>query len=68
MIPEIKKILSQPISVKTLPMRSTMRPYAKRDEAKIVILHALNLFLPCVTFDDFVYQVAKDRWRMPVKI
>jgi nucleotide-binding universal stress UspA family protein len=41
---------------------------ARRDEAKIVILHAVEPLPPMlITFDDFVYKVAKDRWEEAVK-
>jgi nucleotide-binding universal stress UspA family protein len=41
---------------------------ARRDEAKIVILHAVEPLPPMlITFDDFVYKVAKDRWEDAVK-
>ena len=64
MIPEIKKILF----ATDLSKNSSYAFYyavhmAKRDEAKIVILHAVEPIPPMlITFDDFVYQVAKDRW------
>src|SRR4030042_5573882 len=41
---------------------------AKRDEAKIVILHAVEPLPPMmITFGDFSHQVAKDRWEETVK-
>ena len=41
---------------------------AKRDEAKIVILHVVEpLPRMLVSFEDFDHQVAKDRWEETVK-
>jgi len=41
---------------------------AKRDEAKIVILHVVEpLPRMLVSFEDFEHQVAKDRWEETVK-
>ena len=41
---------------------------AKRDEAKIVILHAVEpLPRMLVSFEDFEHKVAKDRWEDTVK-
>jgi len=41
---------------------------AKRDEAKVVILHAVEPLPPMlIAFEDFVYKVAKDRWEDAVK-
>lgn len=63
MIPQIKKILF----ATDLSENSTYAFYyaihmAKRDEAKIVILHAIEPLPPMlITFEDFVFKVAKDR-------
>ena len=69
MIPQIKKILF----ATDLSKNSAYAFYyavhlAKRDEAKIVILHAVEP-LPhmLVSFGDFERQVAKDRWEDTVK-
>ena len=64
MIPEIKKILF----ATDLSKNSAYAFYyaihmAKRDEAKIVVLHAVDPLPPMlITFEDFVFKVAKDRW------
>jgi len=69
MVPQIKKILFPT----DLSKNSAYAFYyavhmARRDEAKIVILHAVEpLPLMLVSFDDFVYKVAKDRWEETVK-
>ena len=69
MIPEIKKILFPT----DLSKNSAYAFYyavhlARRDEAKIVILHAVEPFPPMlISFEDFVYKVAKDRWDDAVK-
>jgi nucleotide-binding universal stress UspA family protein len=69
MIPQIKKILFPT----DLSKNSAYAFYyavhmARRDEAKIVILHAVEPLPPMlITFDDFVYKVAKDRWEETVK-
>ena len=69
MIPQIKKILFPT----DLSKNSAYAFYyavhmARRDEAKIVILHAVEPLPPMlITFDDFVYKVAKDRWDDTVK-
>jgi nucleotide-binding universal stress UspA family protein len=69
MIPQIKKILFPT----DLSKNSAYAFYyavhmARRDQAKIVILHAVEPLPPMlVTFDDFVYKVAKDRWEDTVK-
>ena len=69
MIPQIKKILFPT----DLSKNSAYAFYyavhmARRDEARIVILHAVEPLPPMlVTFDDFVYKVAKDRWDDTVK-
>ena len=69
MIPQIKKILF----ATDLSKNSAYAFYyavhmAKRDEAKIVILHAVEP-LPhmLVSFEDFKQKVAKDRWEDTVK-
>ena len=69
MIPQIKKILFPT----DLSRNSAYAFYyavhmARRDEAKIIILHAVEPLPPMlITFDDFVYKVAKDRWDDTVK-
>jgi nucleotide-binding universal stress UspA family protein len=69
MIPQIKKILF----ATDLSKNSAYAFYyaihmAKRDEAKIVIMHAVEPIAPMlVNFEDFKYQVAKDRWEETVK-
>jgi nucleotide-binding universal stress UspA family protein len=69
MIPQIKKILFPT----DLSKNSAYAFYyavhmARRDEARIVILHAVEPLPPMlITFDDFVYKVAKDRWDDTVK-
>ncbi len=69
MIPQIKKILFPT----DLSKNSAYAFYyavhmARRDEAKIIILHAVEPLPPMlITFDDFVYKVAKDRWEDTVK-
>jgi nucleotide-binding universal stress UspA family protein len=69
MIPQIKKILF----ATDLSKNSAYAFYyavhmAKRDEARIVILHAVEP-LPhmLATFEDFPQKVAKDRWEETVK-
>ena len=69
MIPQIKKILF----ATDLSKNSAYAFYyavhmAKRDEAKIVILHAVEP-LPhmLVSFEDFEKKVAKDRWEETVE-
>jgi nucleotide-binding universal stress UspA family protein len=69
MIPQIKTILF----ATDLSKNSAYAFYyavhmAKRDEAKIVILHAVEP-LPhmLVGFEDFTHQVAKDRWEDTAK-
>ena len=63
MIPQIKKILF----ATDLSENSAFAYYyavhmAKRDEAKIVIFHAIEpLPSMMITFEDFVYKVAQDR-------
>jgi nucleotide-binding universal stress UspA family protein len=69
MIPEIKKILFPT----DLSKNSAYAFYyavhmARRDEAKIVILHAVEPLPPMlISFEDFDHQVAKDRWEDTVK-
>ena len=69
MIPQIKKILF----ATDLSKNSAYAFYyavhmAKRDEAKIVILHAIEPLPPMlITFGDFSHQVTKDRWEDTVK-
>ena len=69
MIPQIKKILF----ATDLSKNSAYAFYyavhmAKRDEAEIVILHAVEP-LPhmLISFKDFEHKVAKDRWEDTVK-
>ncbi|HSB05600.1 MAG TPA: universal stress protein [Thermodesulfobacteriota bacterium] len=69
MIPQIKKILF----ATDLSKNSAYAFYyavhlAKRDEAKIVVLHAVEpLPRMLVSFEDFEHKVAKDRWEDTVK-
>jgi nucleotide-binding universal stress UspA family protein len=69
MIPQIKKILF----ATDLSKNSAYAFYyavhmAKRDEAKIVILHAVEPLPPMlISLKDFEHQVAKDRWEDTVK-
>src|SRR4030066_1530763 len=69
MIPQNKKILF----ATDLSKNSAYAFYyaihmAKRDEAKIVILHAVEPLPPMmITFGDFSHQVVKDRWEETVK-
>jgi nucleotide-binding universal stress UspA family protein len=69
MIPQIKTILF----ATDLSKNSAYAFYyavhlAKRDEAKIVILHVVEpLPRMLVSFQDFEHQVAKDRWEETVK-
>jgi len=69
MIPQIKKILF----ATDLSKNSAYAFYyavhmAKKDEAKIVILHAVEPLPPMlITFGDFSHKVAKDRWEETVK-
>jgi len=70
MIPQIKKILFATDSAKTPAYAFFLRGsiWAKRDEAKIVIMHAVEPIAPMlVSFEDFKHQVAKDRWEETVK-
>ncbi len=69
MIPQIKRILFPT----DLSKNSAYAFYyavhmARRDEAKIIILHAVEPLPPMlVNFEDFKHQVAKDRWEETVK-
>jgi len=69
MIPQIKTILF----ATDLSKNSAYAFYyaihmAKRDEAKIVILHSVEpLPRMLVSFEDFEHKVAKDRWEDTVK-
>ena len=69
MIPQIKRILF----ATDLSKNSAYAFYyavhmAKRDEAKIVILHAVEpLPRMLISFEDFEHKVAKDRWEDTVK-
>jgi len=69
MIPQIKTILL----ATDLSKNSAYAFYyavhmAKRDEAKIVILHAVEPLPPMlIGFGDFSHKVAKDRWDETVK-
>ena len=63
MIPQIKKILfATDLSENSVYAFYYAIHMAKRDEAKIVILHAIEPLPPMlITFEDFVFKVAKDR-------
>jgi len=69
MIPPIKKILF----ATDLSKNSAYAFYyavhmAKRDDAEIVILHAVEPLPPMlISFKDFEHKVAKDRWEETVK-
>ena len=69
MIPQIKKILF----ATDLSKNSAYAFYyavhmAKRDEAKIVILHAVEpVPRMLISFEDFEHKVAKDRWEETVR-
>ncbi len=69
MIPQIKKILfATDLSKNSVHAFYYAVHLAKNDEAKIVILHAVEPLPPMlISFDDFVYKVAKDRWDDTVK-
>jgi len=69
MVPQIKKILfATDLSKNSAYAFFYAVHMAKRDEAKIVILHAVEPLPPMlVTFGDFSHQVAKDRWEDAVK-
>ncbi len=68
MIPQIKKILfATDLSKNSAYAFFYAIHMARRDEAKIVILHAVEPIAPMlVNFEDFKYQVAKDRWEETV--
>jgi nucleotide-binding universal stress UspA family protein len=68
MIPQIKKILfATDLSKNSAYAFFYAIHMAKRDEAKVVILHAVEPIAPMlVNFEDFKYQVAKDRWEETV--
>ena len=63
MIPQIKKILfATDLSENSAYAYYYAVHMAKRDEAKIVIFHAIEpLPSMMITFEDFVYKVAQDR-------
>jgi nucleotide-binding universal stress UspA family protein len=63
MIPQIKKILfATDLSENSAYAFYYAIHMAKRDEAKIVILHAVEPLPPMlISFEDFVYKVAQDR-------
>jgi nucleotide-binding universal stress UspA family protein len=69
LIPQIKKILYATDLSKNSAYAFYYAIYmAKRDEAKIVILHAVDpLPSMAIAFEDFVYKVAKDRWEDAAK-
>ena len=64
MIPQIKKILfATDLSKNSVYAFFYAIHMAKRDDAKIVIVHAVEPITPMlVNFEDFRHQVAKDRW------
>jgi len=68
MIPQIKKILfATDLSKNSAYAFFYAIHMARRDEAKIVIMHAVEPIAPMlVNFEDFKYQVAKDRWEETV--
>ncbi len=69
MIPQIKKILfATDLSKNSVYAFYYAVHMARKDEAKIVILHAVEPLPPMlIAFEDFVYKVAKDRWEDTVK-
>jgi nucleotide-binding universal stress UspA family protein len=69
MIPQIKKILfATDLSKNSAYAFFYAIHMAKRDGAKIVIVHAVEPIAPMlVNFEDFKHQVAKDRWEETVK-
>jgi nucleotide-binding universal stress UspA family protein len=69
MIPQIKKILfATDLSKNSVYAFYYAIHMAKRDEAKIVIMHAVEPIAPMlVNFEDFSHQVVKDRWEETVK-
>jgi len=68
MIPQIKKILfATDLSKNSVYAFYYAIHMARRDEAKIVIMHAVEPITPMlVNFEDFKHQVAKDRWEETV--
>jgi nucleotide-binding universal stress UspA family protein len=69
MIPQIKKILfATDLSRNSAYAFFYAVHMARRDDAKIVIMHAVEPIAPMlVNFEDFKHQVAKDRWEETVK-
>jgi nucleotide-binding universal stress UspA family protein len=69
MIPQIKKILfATDLSKNSVYAFYYAIHLAKKDEAKIVILHAVDPLPPMlINFEDFAHQVAKDRWEDTVQ-
>ena len=69
MIPQIKTILfATDLSKNAAYAFYYAVRLAKRDEAKIVILHAVEPLPPMlISFGDFSHKVAKDRWDETVK-
>jgi nucleotide-binding universal stress UspA family protein len=68
MVPQIKKILfATDLSKNSAYAFFYAIHLARRDEAKIVIMHAVEPIAPMlVNFEDFRHQVAKDRWEEAV--
>ncbi len=68
MVPQIRKILfATDLSKNSAFAFFYAIHMAERDEAKIVIMHAVEPIAPMlVNFEDFKYQVAKDRWEETV--
>jgi nucleotide-binding universal stress UspA family protein len=69
MIPQIKKILfATDLSENSAHAFYYAVHMARRDDAKIVIFHAVEpLPSMMITFEDFTYKVVKDRWEDTVK-
>jgi nucleotide-binding universal stress UspA family protein len=69
MIPQIKKILfATDLSKNSAYAFFYAIHLARREDAKIVIVHAVDPIAPMlVNFEDFRHQVAKDRWEEAVK-
>jgi nucleotide-binding universal stress UspA family protein len=69
MIPQIKKILfATDLSKNSAYAFFYAVHMARRDDAKIIIIHAVEPIAPMlVNFEDFKLQVAKDRWEATVK-
>ena len=69
MIPQIKKILfATDLSKNSAYAFFYAVHMARRDDAKIVIMNAVEPIAPMlVNFEDFKHQVAKDRWEETVK-